>query len=110
MDFVRQKAARMTGYDLTVFSSSIIYIVSNVHAFHLFSSQMQANSNPGQVWMSYSNGFAGSSPKFASKEDIVGVGIIVTAGKRRSTVGLIGNFRPANFLDLLGRHYGFFLN
>jgi hypothetical protein len=57
---------------------------------------MQANSNPGQLWMSYSNGFAGSSPKFALKENTTR---IVTAGKRRFTVGLIGIFRP---LDLLG--------
>jgi hypothetical protein len=30
------------------------------------SSQVHANPNPGQLWMSYSNGFAGSSPKFAA--------------------------------------------
>jgi hypothetical protein len=48
--------------------------------------------------MSYSKGFAGSSPKFASKESFH---IIVTAGKRRSTVGVIGTFRPAN-LDIAG--------
>jgi hypothetical protein len=53
--------------------------------------------------MSYSNGFAGSSPKFALMEDAFHVIVIVTAGKRRTTVGLIGIFRPAN-LDSLG-HY-----
>jgi hypothetical protein len=61
---------------------------------------MQANSNPGQFLTSYWNGFAGSLPKLASKEDTSGV--IVTAGKRRSTVGLIGIFRPEN-LGLLGQ-------
>jgi hypothetical protein len=59
--------------------------------FHFFS-QMQANPNPGQFWMSYSNGFAGSSPKLASTEDSLQTD---TAGKRRSTVGLIEIFRPA---------------
>jgi hypothetical protein len=67
---------------------------------HFLSSQMNANSNPGQFLMSYSNGFAGSSPKLASKKDSFQ---ILTAGKRRSTVGPIGNFRPVN-LDLLVRH------
>jgi hypothetical protein len=28
-------------------------------SFHFFSSQMQVNPNPGQFWMSYSNGFSG---------------------------------------------------
>jgi hypothetical protein len=54
------------------------------------SSQMQSNPNPGQLWMSYSNDFARSSPKLVSKEDTPGR--ILTAGKRRSTVGLIGIF------------------
>jgi hypothetical protein len=67
---------------------------------HSISSQMQVNSNPGQVWMLYSKAFAGSSPKFATKED--SSGSIVTAGKRRSTVGLIGILRPIN-LHLLDR-------
>jgi hypothetical protein len=57
---------------------------------HIISSQMQANPNPGQLLMSYSNGFAGSSPKLASIEDTRN--IIVTAGNKRCTVGLIGIF------------------
>jgi hypothetical protein len=58
---------------------------------HFISShQMQANPNPGQFWMSYSNGFAGSSPKFASRELF---GAIVTVGKRRSTVGVMCSFQ-----------------
>jgi hypothetical protein len=60
---------------------------------------MQANPNPGQFLMSYSNGFAGSLPKFASNDSS---GPIVTDGKRRTTVGLIRIFRPAKLLDLLG--------
>jgi hypothetical protein len=60
---------------------------------------MHANSNPGQFLMLYAKGFAGSSPKFVIKEDSPQA---ETAGKRRSTVGLIGIFRPANLdsLDL----------
>jgi hypothetical protein len=57
----------------------------------VISSQMQSNPNPGQILMSYSRGFDGSSPKFALND----VFHIVAAGKRRSTVGLIGIFRPA---------------
>jgi hypothetical protein len=83
--------------------------MSNIYVFfkesflpvHSISSQTQANSNPGQVLMSYSKGLAGSSPKLASQEDLFQS---KTAGKRRFTVGLIGIFRPANLLDLLG-HY-----
>jgi hypothetical protein len=66
---------------------------------------MQSNSNPGQLLMLYSNGFARSSPKFASIDDKTVSGIIVTVGKSRSTVGLIGIFRAAN-LDLLGNNNG----
>jgi hypothetical protein len=51
--------------------------------------------------MSYSKGLALSSPKLASIDDTTDN--IVTAGKRRSTVGLIGNFEPANLqLDWSG--------
>jgi hypothetical protein len=68
--------------------------------FKFISSQMHANFNPGQFLISYLNGFpTGSSPKFASIDDAVQS--IKTAGKRRSTVGLIGSFRSAN-LDLSG--------
>jgi hypothetical protein len=61
---------------------------------------MHANPNPGQFSMSYTKGFAGSSPKFVSKESFHN---IVTAGNKLSTVGLIGICRAVN-LDLLGRH------
>jgi hypothetical protein len=59
---------------------------------------MHANSNPGQFLMSYSKGFAGLSPKFATKEEIFPA--ILTTGKRQSTVGQIRIFVPA-YLDLL---------
>jgi hypothetical protein len=51
---------------------------------------MQANSNPGQFLMSYSNGFAESSPKLASKENASGV--IVTAGKSRIKTRALANW------------------
>jgi hypothetical protein len=77
-----------------VMSNKCVQVLFLPAHFNFISSQMHANSNPGQFWMSYSNGFDGSLPKFASIVDTFGH--IVTAGKRRSTVGLIGTFRPAN--------------
>jgi hypothetical protein len=64
-----------------------------VNPFHLLSSQMQANPKPGHFWMSYTNGLAGSSPKFASRAATSNKRI---AGNRRSTVGLIEIGLPVN--------------
>jgi hypothetical protein len=75
----------------------IVHSKSHIcNSIHFFSFHIKANSNPGQLWMSYSKGFSGSSPNFVSKESFH---IIVIAGKRLMTVGLIGIFRPAN-LDI----------
>jgi hypothetical protein len=59
---------------------------------------MHANPNPEHFWMSYANGLAGSSPKFVEKKIS---DQSVTAGKRRSIVGRIGIFRPANLQVLV---------
>jgi hypothetical protein len=64
---------------------------TNLASSFSFHSQMHPNSNPGQFLMSYSNGFAGSSPKFASIEDTSNMRIV---GNRRETEGLIGISLP----------------
>jgi hypothetical protein len=53
-------------------------------------SQIHPNPSPGHFLMSYWNGLAGLSPKFASTNIS---SLNVTVGKRRSTVGTIGNGR-----------------
>jgi hypothetical protein len=74
------------------------YVIKKCHISQFPSSQMHANPNPGHCLMSYSKGFFMSSPKLAKKDTY---GCIETAGKRRSTDGLIGICLPVNLNFLL---------
>jgi hypothetical protein len=58
--------------------SQVCKYVLKVQLLFVRFSQMHANPNSGQFLMSYSNGLAGSSPKFVSMEGTSGN--IVTAG------------------------------